>query len=176
MSTAKVVRERFTYERNTSSFFADVIAADQGNADAAQRLWRHAQEMTALRKDTGVTASERALSSTDTAGGYLVPPLYLQEEFVNLSRAGRVTANVIGSRALPGGVSPVGTPPNFSEGGLDEWAQTARLHELAVGVLGRRAGGRGRQTRWDRPSGQWPLRADHDHRPRSADGYEPGDG
>jgi HK97 family phage major capsid protein len=66
--------------------------------------------MSELRRDTAVSASERALSNTDATGGYLVPPLYLQEEFVNLSRAGRVTANVIGSRPLPPNTDAVNVP------------------------------------------------------------------
>jgi HK97 family phage major capsid protein len=110
MSATRVVRERFTYERHVGSFFHDVVAAEHGNADASQRLWRHAKEMTALRKDSAVSASERALTSTDAAGGYLVPPLYLQEEFVNLARAGRVTANVIGSRPLPPNTDQLNIP------------------------------------------------------------------
>jgi HK97 family phage major capsid protein len=110
MSTTKVVRERFTYERNVGSFFADIIAADQGSADAAQRLWRHGSEMAALRRDSATTAVERDLTSVDAAGGYLVPPLYLQEEFVNLARAGRVTANLIGSRPLPPNTDSINVP------------------------------------------------------------------
>jgi HK97 family phage major capsid protein len=39
-----------------------------------------------------------------------VPPLYLQEEFVNLARAGRVTANIIGSRALPPNTDSINVP------------------------------------------------------------------
>jgi HK97 family phage major capsid protein len=50
------------------------------------------------------------LSSTDSAGGYLVAPLWLQEQFVTLARAGRVVADQVGPRELPANTDSINLP------------------------------------------------------------------
>jgi hypothetical protein len=50
------------------------------------------------------------LNSTDATGGYLVAPLWLNEEFVTLARAGRVAADVLGPRALPPNTDSINLP------------------------------------------------------------------
>lgn len=82
-----VGREESTYRPDQgASFFRDMFA-QQSDAAAQARLHRHLQET-------------RDLNSTDANGGHLVAPLYLQNEFIDLARAGRVVTNAIGVRPL----------------------------------------------------------------------------
>lgn len=84
----KVGREEATYRPDKNvSFFRDMAFAQQDFA-AQERLSRHQAEV-------------RDLNSTDANGGHLVAPLYLQNEFIDLARGGRVTVNAIGTRPLP---------------------------------------------------------------------------
>jgi HK97 family phage major capsid protein len=102
----EVKSEPLTYERHSPhSVFRDMAAAQFGGDPAAQqRLARHRQEIAVERPN------KYDLSSTDSAGGYLVAPLYLQDEFVDLARSGRVVANTIGSRPLPPNTDSVNLP------------------------------------------------------------------
>jgi HK97 family phage major capsid protein len=106
-ASVSVSSEPLTYDRNNgNSLFRDLVYSGRGDLQAARRLDRHKREMEIERPQ----ASEFALSSTDAAGGYLVPPLWLQEEFVALARAGRVTANTIGPRELPPNTDSINLP------------------------------------------------------------------
>jgi HK97 family phage major capsid protein len=112
----KVGREPLTYERgNGHSIFRDMYrSAVSGDVVAQERLSRHSREM--------ADRAEFDLSSTDSAGGYLVAPLYLQDEFVEFARAGRVVADVIGSRPLPPNTDTVNIPTQ--DGGVTTAAQS----------------------------------------------------
>ena len=44
------------------------------------------------------------------AGGEFAPPLWLIEDFVELARPGRITADLIGSETLPAGVASINIP------------------------------------------------------------------
>lgn len=102
---ARVTSEPLTYAKgNGNSVFRDLLHAEKGNQAAAGRLEQHMAEMRRERPD------QFDLSSTDSAGGYLVAPIWLQEEFVNLARAGRTVANVIGSRDLPPNTDSINLP------------------------------------------------------------------
>ena len=94
-----VKSEPLTYQRHGQhSFFTDLIRRDIGHdTGAAERLSRHQREMEVERTND----ASYALNSTDTTGGYLVAPLYLQQEFVDLARAGRITADLLGPKQLP---------------------------------------------------------------------------
>ena len=99
-------------ERNTS-FFRDLVAAREGNRDAAERLERHMVQMRA----TGTT----------TTGAGAVPPVWLPEEFATIARGARpiadslrrvpitsaspVTVGVMTSGALVGTQAAEGDPP-----------------------------------------------------------------
>lgn len=97
----RVTKEPLTYERsNGNSVFRDLAKRGE-DPKAAERLERHMTEM---------RVKKRALSSTDAAGGYLVAPLYLQDEFVNFARAGRATADALGSRPLPPNTDSINIP------------------------------------------------------------------
>jgi HK97 family phage major capsid protein len=112
-----VGREPLTYQRNGAhSLFTDLfhVTANPGiHADATQRLARHQKEMAFERGVKNGAIPQDAqfdLSSTDAAGGYLVAPLYLQEEFVTLARAGRVVADTLGPRPLPANTDSINLP------------------------------------------------------------------
>lgn len=95
-----------TYHRgNTSaSFFKDLIYAQRGDADAADRLRRNNSE---------VGLESRALGNTGAvggSGGEFAPPAWLVDDFVRLARAGRVTADLFHREDLPAGVSSVNLP------------------------------------------------------------------
>jgi len=95
----QVGREEPTYRPDTQnvSFFRDLVFAGQGDFRAQERLRRHDQEVLAA----GVSPERRDISTTATAGGGFVPPLYLGELYADVPRAGRPFANALGSRPLP---------------------------------------------------------------------------
>lgn len=101
-STVEVKSEPATYRRGGEfSMFKDMYRRDvQSDSVAGERLERHSREM----------ADKFDLSSTDSAGGYLVAPVYLQEEFVDLAAANSITANVIGTRPLPPNTDSINIP------------------------------------------------------------------
>lgn len=113
----RVGREPLTYRQNgPNSVFTDLfrVTTQPGmHMDAQERLSRHQREMAFERglKTGDLPADAKFdLSSTDAAGGYLVPPLWLQEEFVTLARAGRVVADQLGPRPLPPNTDSINLP------------------------------------------------------------------
>jgi HK97 family phage major capsid protein len=101
--------EPLTYRKNgPHSFFSDVVRRhfDQA-ADAVQRLDRHVGEMRVEMRDITTTAG---------AGGEFVPPLYLQQNWIELLRASRPTADVLPKQDLPPGTMSL-TLPKLSGGG-----------------------------------------------------------
>lgn len=130
-----VKREPLTYERHDqrSSYLKDLIAVETGHGaidrnEARARLERHAAEMRIEapklearmarpvdsigegRGEAAVEYERRDLNRTDTTGGYFVPPIWLQQEYIDLARAGRVTANLCASMMLPGGTDSINIP------------------------------------------------------------------
>jgi HK97 family phage major capsid protein len=112
-----VGREPLTYQRNGKhSMFTDLfrVTANPGtHPEAAERLARHQKEMAFERGVKNGDLPKDAqfdLSSTDSAGGYLVAPLWLQEQFVTLARAGRVVADQVGPRELPANTDSINLP------------------------------------------------------------------
>jgi len=83
------------------SFFKDLRDSRLGSRDAADRLSRN-QEARA--------SENRAISTTAGAGGQFAPPAWLVDEFVNLARPGRVTADLLNKQPLPSGVSSINLP------------------------------------------------------------------
>ena len=100
----KGAKAELTYRKHGEhSVFRDLYKRDvQHDSMAAQRLGQHMEEMEA----EGVYD----LSSADEAGGHLVAPLFLQEEFVDRATAGRVIANAIGVRELPPNTDNINIP------------------------------------------------------------------
>lgn len=99
---AVVTSEPETYRKGgANSFFRDVFRAQTlGDRDAYDRLVRNAREVT----------EQRALTTTDGAGGEFVPPLWMINEYVALARAARPTADRVRQQALPGGTDTINLP------------------------------------------------------------------
>jgi HK97 family phage major capsid protein len=111
----KVGKEPLTYRRNGEhSIFTDLYrVARSGDPLSAARLDRHNREMQferAIKNGDIPREAQFDLNSTDATGGYLVAPLWLNEEFVTLARAGRVAADVLGPRALPENTDSINLP------------------------------------------------------------------
>jgi HK97 family phage major capsid protein len=110
---AVVTAEPTTYQKgrhDQGSYFRDMTLVNlnrEGANQARSRLERCAQE---VRVDTTGERQERALSTTDTAGGDFVPPLWMVQDFVELARAGRVTADRMRQMTLPGGTDSINIP------------------------------------------------------------------
>lgn len=101
----KVTKEPLTYEQfSPNSIFRDIAHAKDGDPAAVARLSRHRAEIAVEQPD------KFDLSSTDSAGGYLVAPIWLQDLFADYRRADRVTANLIGSRPLPPNTDSINIP------------------------------------------------------------------
>lgn len=92
----QVVSEPRTYtERSGNSFFVDAFRAKYNeDPTARERLSRHAREVVAEGE------SERRDVGTSAFGG-LVVPQYLVDEFAEVLRNGRATANAVRSLPLP---------------------------------------------------------------------------
>ena len=100
---AKVTKESMTYDKDgKNSFVRDMIGANLRNdQNSWERLQRHQQE---------VAIESRDISRTDGAGGDLVPPIYLINEYAEFARAARVTADLVTNMALPAGTDSINIP------------------------------------------------------------------
>lgn len=113
---AKVVSEPQTYaEHGQRSFVRDLVNAQLRNDQGAwASLNRHMQE---------VAVETRDISRTDGAGGEFVPPLWLVDLYAGTLRAGRTTADLLTSLALPAGTDSINIPRITT--GTDVGIQTA---------------------------------------------------
>ena len=113
---AKVVSEPQTYaEHGQRSFVRDLVNAQLRNDQGAwSALNRHMQE---------VAVESRDISRTDGAGGEFVPPLWLVDLYAGTLRAGRTTADLLTSLALPAGTDSINIPRITT--GTDVGIQTA---------------------------------------------------
>jgi HK97 family phage major capsid protein len=137
---ARITSEPLTYQRGNAgaSYFLDLARFQlRGDTDSRDRLHRHGQEMDvemprreqarearARRAMESVEGADRwtdeqrasvfeqrvAPNTTDGQGGYFVPPLWLVDQYINLTRFGRVTANLCQNFPLPGGTDSVNIP------------------------------------------------------------------
>ena len=88
---------------DSHSFFRDVRSSKLGDWDAADRLRRNQQAR-------GMETRAGDMTTVAGAGGTFAPPAWLVDEFIALSRPGRVTADLLVKEALPGGVSSINLP------------------------------------------------------------------
>lgn len=103
--TVEVVAEPLTYEADAPhSIFRDLVAAQKGNGAASQRLERHMTEMRVENRTSSL------VGGTDADGGYLVAPVYLQDEFVALARPGRKLVDAVGTKPLPPNTDSINIP------------------------------------------------------------------
>lgn len=116
VTTSTEVREPATYEKGSGqSYFRDLAktTVGMGDANTAERLRRHAVDVDTdkeLRKIAKVGAEYRNLDRNDGSGGYAVPPLWVMQRFIELSRAGKAYANLVPTEALPSGTDSINIP------------------------------------------------------------------
>lgn len=105
---AQVTSEARTYEKgNGRSYLLDIARMTlnvDGNGEARTRLERHANE---VATDKEYRAD---LNRTDGTGGYFVPPLWMMNQWIELARPGRATANLVANQALPPGTDSINIP------------------------------------------------------------------
>ncbi|MGW8877169.1 phage major capsid protein [Streptomyces mirabilis] len=93
------VNEPATYSREgRNSYFLDLArVAQTGDREARGRLERN-------------DAEQRALSTTNGAGGEFVPPLWITQEYVKYARPHRVFADLVNTNPLPAGTDSISIP------------------------------------------------------------------
>ena len=104
---------------SAASWFWDQLDAAKGDSAARERILRSARELAdagrpmamkrSLRSPREVM-SERAINETAGTGGELVAPLYLQEEYLKLARAGRPYVNLMRRVPLPSNTNTINIP------------------------------------------------------------------
>jgi HK97 family phage major capsid protein len=111
---ARVTSEPEVYRQGGDvSYFRDLMRAQTrtgvGISEAGDRLQRNSRQF-ADQVRNAPREQTRALTTTDGAGGDFVPPLWLINEFIELARPGRVTADLVRGQVLPGGTDTISLP------------------------------------------------------------------
>lgn len=112
---ARVTSEPEVYRRGDHgvSYFRDLTRAQtrtgNGIAEAGERLQRNSRRF-ADDVRNAPPEQQRALTTTDGAGGDFVPPLWLINQFIELARPGRVTADLLNGQTLPPGTDTISLP------------------------------------------------------------------
>jgi HK97 family phage major capsid protein len=111
---ARVTSEPEVYRRGGQvSYFRDLTSAmtrtGTGISEAGDRLQRNARQFADTVRNAPASET-RALTTTDGAGGDFVPPLWLINQFIELARPGRVTADLVNGQVLPGGTDTISLP------------------------------------------------------------------
>jgi HK97 family phage major capsid protein len=108
-SGVSVGREGRTYSpHGEHSWIRDAIGVrihGDYTGEARERLLQNSLELRDWAQQ-----QERALSTTDGAGGEFVPPLWLVEQALEVARAGRVTADRVSNQDMPGGTDSINIP------------------------------------------------------------------
>lgn len=108
---AHVVGEARTYRKGQrTSYFRDLYQSQKGDLAAAERMQRHSREVEVEARANPDGLEARALSRTDGAGGYFVPPAYLIDMYADLPRAGRPFARQVAEHDLLPGTDTVKLP------------------------------------------------------------------
>jgi HK97 family phage major capsid protein len=102
-SGAAKITEPLTYSKEgRNSFARDMVRSRLSNdVDATVRLQRHMKE---------VAVENRANSTTDTAGGEFVPPLWVLDDYAEYARGSRVGSNLVTVRPMPEGTDSINIP------------------------------------------------------------------
>lgn len=111
---ARVTSEPEVYRRGgDTSYFRDLMRAQTrtgaGISEAGERLQRNSRQFVDQVRNAPPSET-RALTTVDGAGGDFVPPLWLINEFIELARPGRVTADLVRGQALPPGTDTISLP------------------------------------------------------------------
>jgi HK97 family phage major capsid protein len=84
-----------------NSYFKDLFRSkEKQDHQATERLRRNDRQV----------AEARALSTGAGAGGEMVPPLWLTQDFVRYARPARITANLVPNKDLPAGTNSINVP------------------------------------------------------------------
>lgn len=97
------VSEPDMYERGgKNSYFRDLaLSGIKNDYEARNRLQRHTEH----------ELEKRALAgNVDGSGGEMVPPSWLNDEFIRLARPGRITADRVRKLPLPAGTDSINLP------------------------------------------------------------------
>lgn len=106
---AQVLNEGLVYAKgNGRSYLRDLVRSNPvfnlpGSDEARENLQKHGV-------DVATSSEYRDLNRTDGTGGYAVPPLWLMQEYIELARAGRATANLVSNQTLPAGTDTISIP------------------------------------------------------------------
>lgn len=102
---AVVTSEPETYRKGgQTSYFRDLVAVGLQRGDTRAALDRLA------RNNKEVAVESRALSTTDGAGGDFVPPMWMVNDYVQLARTARPTADRVRNETLPTGTDQINVP------------------------------------------------------------------
>jgi HK97 family phage major capsid protein len=100
-SLARVNDASVYFPGSGTSYFRDLWARQtQGDSGAADRLLRHGREMAGTPENKQLAVIEKRDLSIGGGVADFIPPLYLQDEWAELARAGRPLADFIGPRPL----------------------------------------------------------------------------
>jgi HK97 family phage major capsid protein len=139
--TEHVGGEPATYQTGCEySFMKDQLAAKKGNREALERIVKSYRELADtghLKLRRGEKFEERAIAETAGAGGELVAPLYLQEEYLKLARAARPYWDLLTRRPLPPNTNSINIPKLVSGTRVGAQADLGAVesHDLVTGLL-----------------------------------------
>lgn len=114
--TTTTVTEPLTYVKGDGkSYFRDMAKMQLGLADekTKDRIFRHEKDVATnsdIKRIARVGDEFRNLDRNDGSGGYLVPPLWVMNELVELARSGRPYANLVSQLPLPAGTDSINVP------------------------------------------------------------------
>lgn len=114
----------FYAERNGRySWFSDLRAwKNEDNVEARDRIMGQAK----------VEREERAYTSTDAQGGYLVPPIWMQDKFVELRAKKAITANLVSNVDLPQHTDSINLPTMDGATAVALTTENSSLQETAA--------------------------------------------
>jgi len=72
--------------------------------------WAAAERLQRNQAARGMETRAGDMTTVAGAGGQFAPPLWLVQEFVQLARPGRITADLVHKEVLPGGVASINLP------------------------------------------------------------------
>lgn len=98
---------------NGTSFFRDLaVAASPNRLDSGEA---RARIVAAQERRAGSSITPDGTTGA-THGGEFAPPEWLVNEFVQIARPGRVTADLLNNQVLPGGISSINLPVLLAAG------------------------------------------------------------
>jgi HK97 family phage major capsid protein len=107
----RVTGEEQTYHLGSpNSFMLDQLKAQKGDVAAIERIVRSTKELVGAGRMKAADAEERVIAETAGAGGELVAPIYLQDEYLKVARAARPYFDALSKRPLPPNTNSINIP------------------------------------------------------------------